>query len=249
MRESHSDRVALLLASPRVVACPPSRDVAWPVAHPLPPDLAALYARCDGLTLDDGFSLLGKGEIADVTQWLVLEKSLGWADDIVVVGTCRDVVVALDLDVGGRRAGGGVVEAPSDNLEVFLRAASTVLGYLLCATRTGEDESPPPEVTARAAAARGDPVELERELERPMYPGAGWLFARLALELGKLWARVGEEERALSAFARSVEARAAMVGSAGRGRERAAAWRAAAHEARSCGAAAIAAVCETRGAG
>jgi len=249
MRESHSHRVAQLLASPRVLAVRPTRAVAWPIAHPEPPDLAALYARCDGLTLDDGTTLLGKGEIGDVTRWLVLEKSLGWADDLVVVGERRDVVVVLDLDDHGVRAGGGVLETSSDDLETFERVASCVLAYALGRTGAGVDDAPPPEMAARTAAARADAASLERELERPMYPGSERLFARLALDLGALLARAGDEERALSAFARSVAAREALVGAAGRPLERAAAWRAAAHAARSCGAAALASLCEARAGG
>jgi hypothetical protein len=238
-----------LLASPRVVARRPGREVAWPVAYPEPADLAALYASCDGLTLEDGTALLGKGEIADVTRWIVLEKSLGWADDIVVVGERRDVVVVLDLDVRGVRAGGGVLETASDDLESFDRVASSVLAYWLGRAGAGEDDAPPPELAARTAAARGDAASLERELGRPLYPRSERLFARLALDLGKLWARAGDEERALSAFARSAAAREETVGAAGRPMERAAAWRAAAHAARSCGAAAIADICEARARG
>jgi hypothetical protein len=246
MRQGHSHRVSQLFSSPRVVAHRPPRDVAWPVAQPEPADLAALYAMCDGLTLDDGFSLLGKGEIADVTRWLVLEKSLGWPDDIVLVGERRDTVVALDFDVAGARAGGGVLEAASDDLEQFERVASSVLGYLLTRVGAGQDDEPPPEISARAAAVRGDAEELERELARPMYPGSGRLFARLALELGKLWARAEDVERAMAVFERSAEARAGMVGAGGSAAERASAWRAAAHASRSAGAEAIAALCDER---
>src|SRR5438552_2000812 len=92
------DRARALLASPRVVEKKPPRDVAWPIAHPEPPDLAALYALCDGLVLDTGVRLFGRGELHDVTQWLILEKALGWTDDRIVVGERRDVVVVLDLD-------------------------------------------------------------------------------------------------------------------------------------------------------
>src|SRR6266851_4878494 len=96
----YADGVARLLQSPRVRGTRPRRDVAWPVPHPEPPDLSALYAVCDGLELADGVRLFGRGELGDVTQWLVLEKGLGWPDDLVVVGERRDVVIVLDLDVG-----------------------------------------------------------------------------------------------------------------------------------------------------
>src|SRR3954452_14266611 len=100
------DRARSLLASPRVVEKKPPRQVGWPIAHSEPPDLAALYQLCDGVLLDDGVRLFGRGELGDVTQWLVLEKGLGWSDDLVVIGERRDAVIVLDLDVGNQRAGG-----------------------------------------------------------------------------------------------------------------------------------------------
>src|SRR6266571_4089244 len=99
----YADRIERLLASPCVRERKPARGVDWPFAHAEPADLRALYAVLDGLLLDDGVRLFGRGELADVTQWLVLEKGLGWADDLVVVGERRDVVVVLDLDVAGVR--------------------------------------------------------------------------------------------------------------------------------------------------
>jgi hypothetical protein len=247
MKDIYSERVEALLSSPRVASRRPPRDVAWPLAQREPPDLAVLYAACDGLTLDDGSTLFGKGEIADVTRWLVLEKSVGWAEDIAVIGERRDVVVAFDFDVAGTRAGGGVIEAASDDLEAFDRVATTVLGYLLVRVGAGSEDEPPPEIAARRAASRGDAALLERELARPMYPGSHRLFARLALDLGRLWAIAGDGARAMSAFERSVEAREKMVGAGGRAAERASGWRAAAHAARSGSAEAIAALCEERG--
>src|SRR2546421_9137276 len=103
----YADRARRLLASPRVVETNPPRQVDWPIAHSEPADLAALYQLCDGLRLDDGVRLFGRGELGDVTQWLVLEKGLGWPDDLLVVGERRDAVIVLDLDVGNQRAGGG----------------------------------------------------------------------------------------------------------------------------------------------
>jgi hypothetical protein len=218
--------------------------VSWPLPFPEPADLRALYAFCDGLTLDDGFSLLGKGELGDVTRWLLLEKGLDWAPDIIVVGERRDVVVVLDLDVRGIRAGGGVLETTVDALEAFERRAGSLVGYLLVRAAAVQDDAPPPEVAAPAAVARADAAALERELARPMYPGSDRLFAHLALELGKLWAARDDADRALSAFEQSVTARERMVGVAARADERAAGWRAAAHAARACGAEAIAARCD-----
>ncbi|HEX9295338.1 MAG TPA: hypothetical protein VF881_05870 [Polyangiaceae bacterium] len=243
---SHLERVALLLASPRVSEKKTPRAVDWPISYPEPADLTALYRACDGLTLEDGVQLLGRGELRDVTEWLVLEKGLTWPDDLVVVGERPGGVIVLDLDVGGARAGGGVLDVAADGLGAFERVASGVLSYLVIRAGVAEDEAPPPEVAARRAAAEGDRLALARELSRPMYPGQGELFASLCLELGALWAEVSDAERALSAFTRSVEARVAAVGAGLRVAARASAWRAAAHASRARGAEAIAGECERR---
>src|SRR5258708_28632114 len=103
----HTSRVERLLASPRVTDKKPHRDVAWPIPHAEPPDLSALYLVCDGLELDEGTHVFGRGELRDVTDWLILEKGLAWSDDLVIVGERRDIVIVLDLDVRGERAGGG----------------------------------------------------------------------------------------------------------------------------------------------
>src|SRR5262249_12148341 len=160
--------------------------------------------------------LFGRGELRDVTEWLVLEKALGWADDLIVVGERRDVVVVLDLDVRGQRAGGGVLETGADDLGTFDRVACDVVGYLCGRTGVRDDVSPPPEIAARLAAAASDPSALERELARPMYPGHERLLASLALDLGAMWALAGERERAMAAFSKSVEARVSSVAKGGR---------------------------------
>jgi hypothetical protein len=243
----HTSRVNRMLASVRVVARKSPRDVAWPVAHPQPADLVALYHACDGLELDDGTHLFGKGELRDVTEWLVLEKGLGWSDDLVVIGERRDVVLVLDLDVHAARAGGGALETGADDLGAFERVAADVVGYLM--TRVGvtdDDVAAPPEVAARRAAAAGDLSRLEAELARPWYPGDGRLFASLALELGAAWAVAGDEERAMVVFARSVDARVLGVGRGGQAGERAAAWWAAARSCRARGATIVADRCEAR---
>jgi len=242
----HTSRVERLLASPRVVETKPHRDVAWPISHAEPADLSALYLACDGLDLDEGTHLVGRGELHDVTEWLVLEKALAWPDDLVIVGERRDIVVVLDLDVRGERAGGGVLETGVDDLGVFERAAGDIVGYLCLRAAVPDDMAQPPEIAARRAAESADPSSLERELARPMYPGHERLFASLALELGSMWAAAGDGERAMSAFLRSVEARVAAVGRGGREVERAVAWRAAAHASRTRGAAEVAALCEQR---
>ncbi len=239
----------MLLGSPSVRERKPPRDVPWPIAHAEPADLVALYQLCDGVVLDDGARLFGRGELHDVTQWLVLEKALGWPDDLVVVGERRDVVVVLDLDVTGARAGGGVLEIGADDLGAFDRVASSVVGYLLVRADAGEDDAPPPEIAARRAALAQDRAALERELARPMYPGQDRLFAALAVELGALCAAAGESERALAAFARSVEARVRSVTRDAEGPERSAGWRAAAIASRARGAEAIAEACERRARG
>ncbi len=243
---SYADRAKRLLASPRVRERKPPRGVGWPITHAEPADLTAMYALCDGFVLDDGARLFGRGELHDVTQWLVLEKALTWPDDLVVVGDRPGVVVVLDLDVAERRAGGGVVEVGADDLGAFDRVASSVVGYFLSRAGLGEGEVLPPEVAARRAAERGDRARLERELARPMYPGQDRLFASLALELGALSAEAGEAERAFSAFGRSVEARVRSVTRDAEDAERRAGWRAAAIASRERGAHAIADECEAR---
>jgi hypothetical protein len=243
---SYVDRARRLLASPRVLEKKPPRAVSWPIAHAEPADLAALYQLCDGVLLDDGVRVFGRGELGDVTQWLLLEKGLGWPDDLVVVGERRDAVIVLDLDVRNERAGGGVLEVGADDLGAFDRVASGVLSYLLVRAGAGEDEMAPPEVTARRAAALGDRVALERELARARYPGQDRAFASLLLELGALHAAAGDADRALAAFARSVEARAASVTRDACDAERAAGWRGAAIASRARHAEAVALECEQR---
>ena len=244
---SQAERATLLLASPRVKrVVPPRPDAAWPFAHREPADLVALYAACDGVELDDGVHIFGRGELRDVTAWLVLEKGLSWPDDLMVAGERRDIIIVLDLDVHGLRAGGGVLEVGADDLGSFERVASSVLDYLLVRTGTGEDVAPPPEIEARRAAREGDRDTLERALGRPMYPGSDRAVAALALELGSLHAATGDAQRTLRAFEQSVEARLRAVGRGGRDAERMAAWTAAAHVARTRRAEAIALECERR---
>jgi hypothetical protein len=245
----HMTRVAELLASPRVVSHKPARDVAWPIRHPEPPDVSALYAVCDGLALQDGLVLFGRGELADLTAWLVLEKGLGWPDDRVVIGERRDAIVVLDLDVRSERAGGGVLEVSSDDLGAFERVASDVVSYALLHAGAGKDLAPPPEIAARAALEVRDAARLSAELERPFYPGQERLVALLYLELGGLLVRAGEGKAALLAFERSAKSRAAVVAEGGQAAERGTAWRAAAHVAREASAHDVAKECERRARG
>src|SRR5262249_21956786 len=84
---SLQDHIATLLRSPRFArVVPPRPDARWAVPHAMPPDLAALYQLCDGLVTENGFTLLGCGELHDTTRWLVLDRALGWPDDLVVIG-------------------------------------------------------------------------------------------------------------------------------------------------------------------
>jgi len=77
-----------------------------------------------------------------------------------------------------------------------------------------------------------------------MYPGQERLFTSLAVELGALHAAEGDEERALAAFGRSVEARARSVTKDAQLAERRAGWRAAAIASRARGAGALAEECD-----
>jgi hypothetical protein len=225
---------------------PPRSDAVWPFSHAEPADLAALYAVCDGVELDDGARIFGRGELGDVTAWLVLEKGLSWPEDLIVAGERRDIVIVLDLDVRGVRAGGGVLEVGTDDLGSFERVASGVLDYLLVRTGAGEDRAPPAEIDAQRAARAGDRDALEAALRRPMYPGSQRVVAALSLELGALHAAADDADRALRAFEQSVGARLGAVGRGGRETERIAAWTAAAHVARVRGAEEVAAACEQR---
>lgn len=244
-----AERVQQVLASTRIVERKAPRDGAWSVPHPEPADVAALHAACDGLVFDGGAVLLGRGELWDATRWLVLDKALDWPDDLVVVGERRDLVVVLDLDVRGERAGGGVLEAPSDELATFERVASDVVAWAAIQAGAGVDPAPPAEVAAQVAARAGDLDALDAALARGFYPGGDARFATFALRLGAMRAAAGEAERAMSAFERAVEARARVVRRGAEGRERAAAWRAAAQASREVGAKEIAAACEAKGAG
>ena len=242
----HADRIDRLLASPHVREKSAPRGVPWPLPFEEPADLSALYAASDGLLLDDGVRLFGRGELSDVTQWLVLEKGLSWPDDLAVVGERRDVVIVLDADVEGVRAGGGILEVGADDLGAFDRVASSVLGYLLMRAGAGEDDTPPPEVAARRAARARDRAALERALAHPMYPGHERLLASLAIDLGAMHAAAGDDERALAAFDRAVDARARSVTRDAEGAERSAGWRAAAIASRAAGASLIAQECDRR---
>ena len=241
-------RARALIAHPSVtLARPPARA---PRADE-PPDLRALYAACDGLELADGTRILGREEAERATAWLKDDRSLDWDDELLVIGERDDLVVVRDADRQHARAGGGVLEAPTDGLASFQRAALDVIGYLEARALV---TSPPlreeaPERAVRDAIARGDAAAIESAMARGFYPGAERELARAAIALGAIHARSGDGARALEAFARAAEARAR---SAPRGAEAAAiasSWRAAAIAAEAEGAAEVAAACRARAAG
>ncbi|WP_437579454.1 hypothetical protein [Sorangium sp. So ce887] len=244
-----ASRVAALLAHPGVEARPAPPDAgAWPHGLAEPLDVAALYAATDGLALPDGTRILPLGELARATAWLTEERSLDWARDLLVIGEREDLVIVLDLDAAGARAGGGVLEAPTDGLASFQRVARSAVGYLERRLGVAGAEPAAPEVRAREAAARRDLPALVEVLAEAMYPGAERQIAHAALTLGALLSERGDEA-ALDAFARSVAARIAAAPRGAGAPERLAAWRACEIAAREAGAEAIAAACAARGRG
>jgi hypothetical protein len=243
-------RAQALLAHPAVTLARPPTNA---LREDEPPDLSALYAACDGLELADGTRILGREEAACATAWLKDDRSLDWDDELLIVGERDDLVVVRDADRQNVRAGGGVLEAPTDGLASFQRAALDVIGYL--EARVGAPATTPraseeaPERAARGAMTRGDATELAAAIARGFYPGADRELARAAIALGAIHARSGDGARALEAFARAAEAR---TRSAPRGAEAAAmsaSWRAAAMAADEEGAAEVAAACRARAAG
>lgn len=247
-RESMGARARAVLQAPRVaLKRPPAASAGDP--GEMPADLAAFYAVCDGLTLADGTRILGRQEAEEATAWLKDEKSLDWDDDLTVIGERDDLVIVHDRDGRGARAGGGVLEAPTDGLSSFRRMALGVIGYLEVRAAMGRDPDPAPEPAAREAMARGDAGALAAAIGRDFYPGAERELAHAALSLGVLHARAGEAERAMEAFARAAEARARAVPRGAEAAETAAAWRAAAIAAVEAGAGAIAERCKARALG
>jgi hypothetical protein len=211
-----------------------------------PPDLTALYAATDGLELADGTRILKRGEILEATAWLCAEKSLEWGRDLWVIGERDDLVVVRDLDGAGARAGGGVVEAPTDGLSQLSREALDVIGYL--EERLGLARAPrAPERAARDAVARRDAASIAEAIARPFYPGASRELAHAALTLGALRAEGGDVEGAMAAFERAVEARVRAAPRGAEASEARTAWRACAVAAEKAGAPAVAESCRARG--
>ena len=235
-------RARAIVASGAVIAREPPAAPSEGDAE-APWDLAALYATTDGLELADRTRFLGREAAVKATAWLVAEKSLDWGADLLVLGERDDVIIVHDRDSAGARAGGGVLEAPTDALSSFRRVALDALGYLEARAQIKGDSDVAPERAAREASERGDAAALAAAIERGFYPGAARELAHAALRLGALRAAAGDEEGALAAFARSAEARAAAVPRGAEAAEIAAAWRAAAVAADKAGATVIAVAC------
>lgn len=235
-----------IVASAQVAEARAPSSGAWAMSLPAPADLEALLGVSDGLTLADGTRILGREEIAPATRWLKEERALHWGDDLLVVGERDDLVIVRDLDLEGRRAGGGVLEAPTDGLESFARVGRDLLGYLAARAGVEGDARPAPEQAAKDAIARRDAAALARALEEPFYPGGEALFAHAALVLGEMRAKNGDHEGAMEAFARSVETRARAARRGAETSERAAGWRACARAADGVGASETAAACRAR---
>ncbi|MFO0757263.1 MAG: hypothetical protein U0359_12280 [Byssovorax sp.] len=242
-------RLRALLAGPAVLERrePSGENVAIATIGDLPLDLRAFDALSGGLALRDGTTILGREERAQATRWLVEEKSLDWPEELRVVGEREDLVIVRDPDRRGARAGGGVLEAPTDGLSSFKRIALDLVGYL--ELRCGVIGAPAsPEVRARHAMRAGDAAALGAAIEAGFYPGAERDLGLAAQKLAELRAAAGDEEGALVAFERAVEARVKAAPRGAASAERAAAWRAAATIAAQAGAPSLAARCKSRGA-
>jgi hypothetical protein len=212
-----------------------------------PSDLSALYAVTDGVELADGTRILGRGEIAAATAWLVGEKSLEWGPDLWVIGEREDLVIVRDLDTAAARAGGGVLEAPTDGLSAPERAALDVIGYL--EERLGAAPPRAPERAAREAAARGDAEGIALAIAHGFYPGAERALWHAALALGALRAGAGDAEGAMAAFAQAVDARMRAAPRGAAPSEARAGWRACAVTAEKAGVGIVAAQCREKARG
>jgi tetratricopeptide (TPR) repeat protein len=238
------DRVAAILASPRVsVRGAPGEGAPLERA---PADLATLHAAADGLELDDGTRILARAEVPAATAWLVDEKALSWEDDLWVVGERDDLVLVLDLDARGARAGGGLLEAATDGLEAFRRVALGVVEYLEARLGIADGSPIAPERAAREAIALRDGDALEAAIARGFYPGADRELGHAAMSLGAIRSASGDRERAIAAFERAAAARARAVPRGAELAETAAAWRAFAVAAESAGAPEVAEICRRR---
>ncbi len=214
-----------------------------------PSDLGALYAMSDGLELSDGTRLLGRAEVPPATTWLTSEKALEWPADLWVVGERDDLVIVLDLDLAGARAGGGILEAATDELTGLRRVALTALTYLEEHAGLSPGGPPAPERAVRDAVDRRDASAIEAALTAGFYPGAEREAWHGGLTLGSLRAAAGDEPAALLAFSSAVEARANAAPRGSASRERAQAWKACAIAADKAGAGRLAIECRARATG
>ncbi|MEP7124508.1 MAG: hypothetical protein ABJE95_26505, partial [Byssovorax sp.] len=203
--ESERRARAIVASSVAITRAPPVPRA--PSDEGEPWDLAALYSVANGFELADRTRILGRAASEKATEWLIEEKSLDWDADLAVIGERDDVVIVHDRDRGGVRAGGGVLEAPTDALSSFRRVALDALSYL--EVRAGIEGDPviAPERAAREAGERGDVAGLAAAIDRGFYPGAARELAHAALRLGALRAATGDEAGALDAFTRSATAR------------------------------------------
>jgi len=166
----------------------------------------------------------------------------------VGIGERDDLVIVRDLDRDGARAGGGVLEAPTDGLSTLARAAMDVIGYLEARLGIAAGGALAPEQEARAAAAQRDGEALSRALARGFYPGAEREVWQAALALGALRAGSGDAAGAMDAFATAASARVRSVPRGAEASEAAAAWRACAVAAEKAGARDVAAECRAKAA-
>jgi hypothetical protein len=243
-------RLLATLASSVVIAKRPPSAAPWPLQLPAPPDVAAFHAACDGLELEHGVRILGREEVGISTKWLRDEKSLLWEDDIFIIGERDDLVVVRDMDLENVRAGGGILEAPTDGLESLKRVALDIVGYL--EIRVGlraqglEDAYPAPERLVQIGVSQRNAEMLERALTRPFYPGNEADAALAALTLGEIRAQSGALDAALQAFEQYAALRARAARRGAESIERSAAFRAAARTAESVGAKDLADLCRQR---
>ena len=143
---------------------------------------------------------------------------------------------------------GGVLEAATDSLSTFKRAALGIVGYLEARLSPEGDRDPPPEKLARDAAASKDAEAIARAIARPFYPGADLELSHAALALGSIRAESGDTEGAMEAFELYVKARVRTVRRGAEAAEMRAAWRACAAQAERAGSLSISAVCAARAA-
>jgi hypothetical protein len=242
------DRLRAILASSGVIAKRPSSEAPWPLQLPAPLDVAAFHAMCDGVELDHGVRILGREEVGISTKWLRDEKSLLWEDDMFIIGERDDLVVVRDMDLEGIRAGGGILEAPTDGLESLKRVALDIVGYLEIRVAL-DDVLPAPERLVQIGVRQRHAEMLERALTQPFYPGNEADAALAALTLGELRAQSGAMEAALQAFEQYADLRMRAARRGAEAIERSAAFRAAARTAESVGANDLAELCRQRAKG